>query len=192
VATALSPHLTRNLNMVGLPPPETPPDRHRSFRPPTATIVALGRRGQLEDTRRQGLHLFLGVLAISLIPLGVQTLTPMRDARWMTGLMGFLRHGGTPLFLLLWSASCLALLIRKKTRGEVGLEGLVALAPNLDGLGLTEREREVAARLLQRHSYREIAQALFISVSTVQSHAHRIYRKAGVAGRREFIAKASH
>jgi DNA-binding NarL/FixJ family response regulator len=38
------------------------------------------------------------------------------------------------------------------------------------------------------YSYREIAQALYISPETVHTHCKRIYRKLRISGRRELIA----
>jgi len=45
---------------------------------------------------------------------------------------------------------------------------------------LSRRESEVAARILEGLTQPEIAELLFISLSTVQSHANSIYRKTGV------------
>lgn len=57
------------------------------------------------------------------------------------------------------------------------------------GLGnvvvLTAREREIAERASQRHRNREIAEALGISVRTVDNHLASVYRKLGVASRDE-------
>jgi LuxR family transcriptional regulator, maltose regulon positive regulatory protein len=55
---------------------------------------------------------------------------------------------------------------------------------------LTRRERDVLAALLQRLSYREIAERLFISPATVKHHASSVYSKLGVTGRNETIRVA--
>jgi DNA-binding CsgD family transcriptional regulator len=52
-------------------------------------------------------------------------------------------------------------------------------------MSLTRREREVLELLLARHSYREIAQALYVTTNTVHTHASHVYRKLGVQGRDE-------
>lgn len=49
--------------------------------------------------------------------------------------------------------------------------------------GLTQREREVAALLVQGKTYREIGEVLFISLPTVKSHTSNIYKKCQVKGR---------
>ena len=58
-----------------------------------------------------------------------------------------------------------------------------------ESLGLTPRETEIAERILQRQTYREIAEELTISEHTVKRHVHNIYEKAGVSRRDELIRK---
>jgi len=54
-----------------------------------------------------------------------------------------------------------------------------------DEYGLTEREREVLASLVDGRTNREIAEAMFISVKTASVHVSNILRKLGVANREE-------
>jgi DNA-binding CsgD family transcriptional regulator len=61
-----------------------------------------------------------------------------------------------------------------------------ALAPALPpGVELTVREREVARLAARGRTSPEIAKALFLSVRTVDTHLHRVYRKLMVGGRHE-------
>lgn len=53
---------------------------------------------------------------------------------------------------------------------------------------LTEREREVLRLILSGKSNKTIAEALFISESTVKTHAHNIYSKYDVGSRAELIS----
>jgi DNA-binding CsgD family transcriptional regulator len=48
---------------------------------------------------------------------------------------------------------------------------------------LTASERRVAALAVSGHSNRAIAQELFITIATVETHLRRVYRKLGVDGR---------
>lgn len=50
-------------------------------------------------------------------------------------------------------------------------------------LRLTKREEEVFRLLLEDYSYQEICDKLVVSMSTVKSHAHNIYDKAGCSRR---------
>jgi DNA-binding NarL/FixJ family response regulator len=53
---------------------------------------------------------------------------------------------------------------------------------------LTSRESDVLAQLQQRRSNAQIAADLHIGIETVRTHARNIYRKLGVASRRELLA----
>jgi DNA-binding CsgD family transcriptional regulator len=54
---------------------------------------------------------------------------------------------------------------------------------------LSEREREVASLLVQRLTYREIGQRLFISAKTVEHHVARIKQRLGASGRADLLAR---
>lgn len=64
-----------------------------------------------------------------------------------------------------------------------------AFATFCDDFDLSPREREVAALLTEGLSNARIAERLFISTKTVETHVTSIYRKANVDGRFEFLAK---
>lgn len=55
------------------------------------------------------------------------------------------------------------------------------------GLPLSSREREIFGYLCTSMTAEEIAKALFVSVNTIRTHQRAIYRKLGVANRREAI-----
>ncbi|HEY0604375.1 MAG TPA: LuxR C-terminal-related transcriptional regulator, partial [Herpetosiphonaceae bacterium] len=57
---------------------------------------------------------------------------------------------------------------------------------------LTAREREVAALVARGYSNREIAQALTVTVKTVEAHLTRILAKLGVASRVQVAICAPH
>jgi LuxR family maltose regulon positive regulatory protein len=65
--------------------------------------------------------------------------------------------------------------------------GITAAAANI----LSLREQEILLLLAQRLNNKEIGERLFISPATVKRHAHNIYEKLGVHGRREAVAKAT-
>ena len=63
-------------------------------------------------------------------------------------------------------------------------------APRNAQHGLSEREREVLKLLVEGHSYKTIATALFISVDTVRSHIRSIYEKLHVHSKSGAVARA--
>ena len=52
---------------------------------------------------------------------------------------------------------------------------------------LTEREREVAVRVLQGKDNARIVSELFITSATLYTHQRNMYKKAGVHSKQEFI-----
>ena len=72
-------------------------------------------------------------------------------------------------------------------RDRVGAAGRSDAAARL---GLTPREAAVLARLAGGATYREIADELAFSVSTIRNEAVAIYRKLGVEGRTEAAVRA--
>lgn len=61
------------------------------------------------------------------------------------------------------------------------------LGPAGERPALTGREAEVAAMVVAGASRQEIAEHLYVSVRTVDSHLQRVYRKLGVRGREELV-----
>jgi DNA-binding CsgD family transcriptional regulator len=58
-----------------------------------------------------------------------------------------------------------------------------------DAYRLSAREREVAALAVQGRTNAEIAQALFLSVFTVQDHLKQVYAKTGATGRTDLSTR---
>ncbi|MBX2818127.1 MAG: helix-turn-helix transcriptional regulator [Rhodothermaceae bacterium] len=58
---------------------------------------------------------------------------------------------------------------------------------SLNNYALTNREKEVAALLVEGSSYKQIAEQLFISIPTVKTHASNVYKKCKVSNRMELM-----
>ncbi|SED07045.1 regulatory protein, luxR family [Streptomyces sp. 2131.1] len=68
--------------------------------------------------------------------------------------------------------------------GEAPQEASAADAPHADLVAsLSESEKRVALLAVHGHTNREIAQKLYITVSTVEQHLTRVYRKLEIPGR---------
>lgn len=72
-----------------------------------------------------------------------------------------------------------------------GLDASPVLAPVRGDVDLSAREREVASMVAQGMSNQEIAQALVLSVRTVDNHVLHTYRKVGVDNREELAIALS-
>ena len=69
-------------------------------------------------------------------------------------------------------------------------ESFVVDVVALEKLSLTAREYEVLQLMAQGHSNTEIAEALFLSLSTVKTHASNLFVKMDVTSRTKAIEKA--
>ncbi len=63
----------------------------------------------------------------------------------------------------------------------------VRFARFCEDAGLTTREREILTEVLAGKDNRQIAQELYISVGTVKSHVHSVFKKCGVTSRKELL-----
>ncbi len=75
---------------------------------------------------------------------------------------------------------------------QVGRWKTVRSEDNIEDLGLTTREQEVLHLLVQGLSNAEIAEKLFLSLSTVKTHVSNLFVKMGVKNRTQALEKASH
>jgi DNA-binding CsgD family transcriptional regulator len=74
----------------------------------------------------------------------------------------------------------------ERATAELARIGLRPPAP----LDLTPTEKRVAELAAAGHTNREIAQALFLSVHTVEDNLHRVYGKLGIRSRTELASKS--
>lgn len=75
-------------------------------------------------------------------------------------------------------------------RARIGIEGVDTADDAADRLGLTRREREVLALLVDGRSNRQIGEQLYMAESTAGVHVSNILAKLGVARRSEAMAMA--
>ena len=82
-----------------------------------------------------------------------------------------------------------ALAVARRAHEELEATG-EKLRPLLAGgvESLTPSERRVAEMAAEGHPNREIAQSLFLSVKTVETHLSSAYRKLDIRSRRELTA----
>jgi DNA-binding NarL/FixJ family response regulator len=84
---------------------------------------------------------------------------------------------------------CGASALAERARGEIAAAGGRPRRTALTGFeALTPRERQVASLAARGMSNREIAEALFVTVKTVEWHLRHAFDKLGVSSRRELRA----
>lgn len=59
----------------------------------------------------------------------------------------------------------------------------------IDTFHLTSKEKEVTLMILKRKKNQEIADEMFVEISTIKTHINNIYRKVGVKNRKELFEK---
>jgi DNA-binding CsgD family transcriptional regulator len=81
---------------------------------------------------------------------------------------------------------CGGIAVRERARAELAASGVRVRREAASGpAALTPSERRIAERAAAGASNPEIAQALFVTVKTVEMHLSNAYRKLGISGRRE-------
>ena len=84
---------------------------------------------------------------------------------------------------------CGATALVERANRELAATGAHPRTIMLSGLdALTASERRVAQMAAQDMSNKEIAQALFVTVKTVEQHLGRVYRKLDIGSRRQLSA----
>ena len=83
---------------------------------------------------------------------------------------------------------CGARALAERARTELRVVGGRTTDPYASGVEqLTASERRVAELAAEGHSNPEIAQALFVTRKTVETHLGRVYRKLGITGRMQLL-----
>lgn len=95
-----------------------------------------------------------------------------------------LRAGGSPMSPLI----ARRLLQRLKRSGAAASKAAAAPAP--DAPELTGRETDTLRLIARGYSYKEVADMLGVSVSTIQTHIKHMYRKLSVNSRSEAVFEA--
>jgi DNA-binding CsgD family transcriptional regulator len=77
--------------------------------------------------------------------------------------------------------------LRDLFRPSISRDSLTPRDPDLSGLQVSRREREVIGLILEGETNASIADRLFISESTVKKHINNLFRKLGIASRWELL-----
>jgi DNA-binding CsgD family transcriptional regulator len=161
--------------------------RAQSFGAARAIGIALRAQALVgpPDGRADGLAAALEVLAPSPARL--------EHARVLVDLGATLRAAGQrtqarePLLdALALAARCGALALERRARSELAAIGLRPRTADRSGTdSLTPSERRVADLAAEGNTNREIAQSLFVTEKTIETHLGRAYRKLDISSRRQ-------
>jgi len=89
------------------------------------------------------------------------------------------------------ASACRGILRRAGERVPRSGRGVAQVPPQMRRLGITSREMDVFLLVAGGHSNSEIAERLFISPKTVETHVASLIAKTGQTGRRELVAHAA-
>ena len=87
--------------------------------------------------------------------------------------------GFSPLLLLCWNSVYIVLAIKDYHHHN----NSITKSPDWNKYKISPREQEVIIHLLAGHTYKEIAELLFISPGTVKTHILKVYNKTGVSNK---------
>jgi DNA-binding CsgD family transcriptional regulator len=136
------------------------------------------------------LALQLGVLAgLSAVAASLSLMFVWAEMEGAELLMVDYMSGAVPFLVVV--LLCQLVLVRMVGRGGGSTNGKASARlrrPHTPEL--TERERDVLGLLALGHTNREVAETLFLSVRTVESHRARIQQKLGISGRAELVRYA--
>jgi DNA-binding CsgD family transcriptional regulator len=163
----------------------------------------------LERARRWGASSGIGIAlrAVALVEGGVASVGRLREAtgllarsparlehaRVLVDLGAALRRANSRAEARGWlqegldlARSCGAQALAERAGTELRAAGGRSSEPEATGVGqLTVSERRVAELAAEGHSNPEIAQSLFVTRKTVETHLGRVYRKLGISGREQ-------
>jgi DNA-binding NarL/FixJ family response regulator len=89
------------------------------------------------------------------------------------------------------ASACRGILRQAGERVPRAGRGTAAVPPQMRSLGVTSREMDVYLLVGRGHSNTDIAQKLFISPKTVETHIASLVVKTSQAGRRQLVAHAA-
>jgi DNA-binding CsgD family transcriptional regulator len=102
-----------------------------------------------------------------------------------------IRGISTTLFFLSWNLTCIFYIFSYYGNISFAPHSIIIPLRFKQEYRISKREEEIISLLLGQKSYREIAEKLFISIKTVETHISHIYIKTSVKNQKELVQKVS-
>lgn len=146
-------------------------------------VIALLFYSRLEDRRMKTIGLTMALVTILFIPALIVDFFFSDFCKRYTIL--------SPFFYITWNILAFYFTVRFHPFSPYERGEAAALSGNDFNrhFDISSREQEILQLILKGCNNREIAEQLFISLSTVKTHLYRIYRKVDVNSRAQLIAK---
>ncbi|MDX1283460.1 MAG: LuxR C-terminal-related transcriptional regulator [Draconibacterium sp.] len=146
-------------------------------------LLLASAKTYLEETLEKSKRIFIYILFVGFLFWILFSLVPIQLGVW--------RH----LIILSYYLALFvpSLFLYFKNQAFRDQENFVGndLRKVLGSMNLTERERELAKLLLAGKSNQQIADEIFVSLQTVKNYVSKIYKKAGVKNRVQFVNRIS-
>ncbi|MDA3948621.1 MAG: helix-turn-helix transcriptional regulator [Spirochaeta sp.] len=123
---------------------------------------------------------FLVLFPIQMVDLTLGVLAPVMDFQWKDGFAFAVAYGAANVILIFAIIGGLRLT-------TAGGESTSVPGTFVDSYGITPRERDVLEGLISGKTYRAIAELLYISPRTVETHVQTIFRKCNVNSRAQMV-----
>lgn len=129
--------------------------------------------------RRLG-YVLVAIISVQMIDLGIGVVGPLTGVAWRDGFMFAATYGVANVLLII--------AIIRGLRSDGAASGSTAIPEGfVTAFGITRREREILDGIVQGATYRTIAESLYISPRTVETHVNTIFRKCGVNSRAQVV-----
>ena len=147
-------------------------------------LIASNYRNISDGRARKSLKELIILLSIFLPFMLIELLFPQR-------LPGVVNARGIVMTLFFFCLNIAAIRFVFRFYANIRFMPRSASLPNafIRDFNISKRETEIVSLLLEKKTYEKIAEQLFISIKTVETHVLHIYQKAGVKSREDLIHK---
>ncbi len=136
---------------------------------------------KIRNLQFKKMAVFTRVFLSIFIPLiALEYLFPFRMPQ-----MIFIRGIAMTMFYLCWNIFCIITIFNYYSKISFAPHSLIIVESFIEEYGISKREKDIISLLLDQKTYEQIAEKLFISIKTVETHISHIYQKTAAKNRIE-------